>query len=159
MRMEFSRLNIAEVIDSAWDALRPAAAAKGIVVTLEVRNAFVRGDRMRLQQVFWNLISNAVKFTPSEGHIVITGEPDDQATTIGVSDDGVGIDPEFLPFVFDRFRQGTGVHTAAGGLGLGLSIVRQIVEAHGGSVAAASDGNGRGTTFRVRLPLAKKNGG
>src|SRR5262245_9712388 len=158
MRMEFSRLNIAEVVDSAWEGLRPAAAAKGIVVTLEVRNAFVRGDRMRLQQVFWNLISNAVKFTPSEGHIAITGEPDDQATTIAVSDDGVGIDPEFLPFVFDRFRQGTGVHTSAGGLGLGLSIVRQIVEAHGGSVAAASDGSGLGTTFRVRLPLAKKNG-
>jgi PAS domain S-box-containing protein len=158
MRMEFSRLNIAEVIDGAWEALRPAAAAKGIVVTLEVRNAFVRGDRMRLQQVFWNLISNAVKFTSSQGHIAITGESDDHATTIAVSDDGVGMDPAFLPFVFDRFRQGSGVHTSAGGLGLGLSIVRQIVEAHGGSVAAASDGVGCGATFRVLLPLAKKNG-
>ena len=158
MRMEFSRLNIAEVIDGAWEALRPAAAAKRILVTLEVGNAFVRGDRMRLQQVFWNLISNAVKFTPSQGHIAITSESDDQATTIAVSDNGVGIDQEFLPFVFDRFRQGAGVHMSAGGLGLGLSIVRQIVEAHGGSVGAASDGSGCGTTFRVRLPLDSKTG-
>jgi PAS domain S-box-containing protein len=155
MRMEFARLNVAEVVDGAWQALRPAAEAKGVHVAQDVPPMFVRGDRMRLQQVFWNLMSNAVKFTAAGGCISIRGDGAGPLTTVAVTDDGVGIDPAFLPFVFDRFRQGDGVHIAAGGLGLGLSLVRQIVEAHGGSVTASSDGANRGATFLVALPTLK----
>jgi len=115
----------------------------------------VSGDADRLQQVVWNLLSNAVKFTPVEGQITIRLEREGAHVTITVNDTGEGIEPEFLPFVFDRFRQFESrparVH---GGLGLGLAIVRHLVELHGGTVSAASRGRGHGATFTVTLPLA-----
>jgi PAS domain S-box-containing protein len=154
MRMEFARLNLAEVVDGAWQAVRPTSEVKGLRVALDVPATFVRADRMRLQQVFWNLMSNAVKFTPAGGQITVCGGSRESFATVAVSDDGAGIDAAFLPHVFDRFRQGDGVHSAAGGLGLGLSLVRQIVEAHGGIVTASSEGAGRGAAFTVELPLA-----
>jgi signal transduction histidine kinase len=113
----------------------------------------VSGDPDRLQQVVWNLLSNAVKFTPSGGHVHLLLEQTDSFAHIVVSDDGQGVDPAFLPHIFERFRQADSRFSREhGGLGIGLSIVRELVELHGGSVAASSDGPGAGATFRVRLP-------
>jgi CheY-like chemotaxis protein len=114
----------------------------------------VSGDPDRLQQVVWNLLSNAVKFTPKGGRVQIRLERVNSHVEIVVGDNGIGIRPDFLPYVFERFRQAdAGTTRKSGGLGLGLAIVRHLVEMHGGSVAAASDGEGTGATFRVRLPL------
>jgi CheY-like chemotaxis protein len=114
----------------------------------------VSGDPGRLQQVVWNLVSNAVKFTPKQGRVQVRLERVNSHVEIVVSDTGIGIRTDFLPFVFDRFRQGDGGTTRkTGGLGLGLAIVRHIVEMHGGTVEASSAGEGQGATFRVRLPL------
>ena len=120
------------------------------------RNARLQaGDAVRLQQVLWNLISNAVKFTPAGGSVAVSAQPCDAEVIISVSDSGIGIAPDFLPHVFERFRQADSSPTREhGGLGLGLAIIRHIVELHGGLVAVASDGVGRGTTFTVRLPAA-----
>jgi CheY-like chemotaxis protein len=116
----------------------------------------VSGDADRLQQVVWNLLSNAVKFTPEEGEITIRLERKGASVALTVTDTGEGIEPEFLPFVFDRFRQFEGRPARThGGLGLGLAIVRHLVEAHGGTVSAASRGRGQGATFTVTLPLAR----
>src|SRR5262249_33733027 len=118
----------------------------------------VSGDADRLQQVVWNLLSNAVKFTPPGGLVGVRLERDVASVTITVSDTGEGIEPEFLPFVFDRFRQFEGGSTrSSGGLGLGLAIVRHLVESHGGTVGAESRGRGQGATFTVRLPLTALN--
>ena len=104
--------------------------------------------------MFWNLLSNAVKFTPRSGRIDVGASQADTQVTVWVRDTGIGIDPAFLPYVFDRFRQADQTVTRGhGGLGLGLAIVKQLVELHGGSVSAASDGTGRGSTFTVRLPV------
>jgi CheY-like chemotaxis protein/anti-sigma regulatory factor (Ser/Thr protein kinase) len=112
-------------------------------------------DPDRLQQVLWNLLSNAIKFTPKGGHVTVTAARRESAVRFTVSDTGVGIKPEFLPHVFERFRQAESSTTRAyGGLGLGLAIVRHLVELHGGTVAVHSEGEGRGTTFTVRLPAA-----
>ena len=144
------------------DVVRPAANAKKIrlVSALNPAAGPVSGDADRLQQVVWNLLSNAVKFTPVEGQITIRLEREGAHVTITVSDSGEGIEPEFLPFVFDRFRQFESrparVH---GGLGLGLAIVRHLVESHGGTVGAASRGRGQGATFTVTLPLAAPRDG
>jgi len=111
-----------------------------------------------LQQVAWNLLSNAVKFTPAGGEVAVRLEREGESVTITVSDTGYGIDPEFLPFVFDRFRQfESGPTRPSGGLGLGLAIVRHLVESHGGTVSAASPGRGQGATFTVTLPLASSS--
>jgi CheY-like chemotaxis protein len=115
----------------------------------------ISGDADRLQQVVWNLMSNAVKFTPAGGRVDVRLERLNSHVELTVSDTGAGIHPEFLPYVFERFRQAdAGVTRKTGGLGLGLAIVRHIVEMHGGTVDAASPGPGKGATFRVRLPLA-----
>lgn len=155
LRLEITELDLSEVIAAATDAVRPAAEAKGIrlQVLLDSEAGLVSGDANRLQQVVWNLVSNAVKFTPKEGRVQIRLERINSHVEITVSDTGKGIDPDFLPHVFDRFRQADQTTTRRqGGLGLGLSIVRQLVEMHGGTVHAESEGDGTGTSFIVKLP-------
>jgi CheY-like chemotaxis protein len=144
------------VIESAADSMRPAAEAKGIELqtTLDPQANLVSGDAGRLQQVVWNLISNAIKFTPQLGRVQILTERIDSQVEIKVIDTGPGIKPEFLPYIFDRFRQEDSSTTRAqGGLGLGLSIVRHLVELHGGTVTAESRRDTNGAIFTVRLPL------
>ena len=128
----------------------------------------VLGDADRLQQIVWNLLSNAVKFTPEGGRVELRMEGDAERVRIIVSDSGEGIEPEFLPYVFDRFRQAdTSVTRRFGGLGLGLSLVKQLTELHGGTISAASEGSGRGATSssrcrdwpRSRRPLRRRNAG
>jgi signal transduction histidine kinase len=117
---------------------------------------YVLGDRTRLQQVLWNLLSNAVKFTPEGGRVEVRIEAQDRNVEISVADTGKGIAPEFLPVVFDRFWQAdSSAPRPQGGLGLGLSLVKHLVEMHGGTVAAASEGIGRGATFHVTLPRTR----
>lgn len=149
-------VDLCDIVARAVDAVRPAADAKGIVIAVEdTPDCFSFGDPDRLQQIFWNLLSNAVKFTPPEGTIDVAVRRDERRVTVRVTDTGAGIPAEFLPFVFDRFRQADQTTTRAhGGLGLGLSIVKHLSELHGGSVSAASDGVGRGARFEVQLPAA-----
>jgi CheY-like chemotaxis protein len=144
------------VVQTAVDSVRPSADAKGIRlhVVLDPRAGPVLGDPERLQQVVWNLLSNAIKFTPKEGRVQIQLQRVNSHVEIVVSDTGVGIAGEFLPYVFDRFRQADASITRKhGGLGLGLSIVRHLVELHGGSVRAESEGEDMGSIFSVVLPI------
>jgi signal transduction histidine kinase/DNA-binding response OmpR family regulator len=146
-----------KVLDTAFDSMRPAADAKGIEfsITTDSSQCFVGGDPNRLQQIFWNLFSNAVKFTPREGQVKVDLRIDDSFARVSVTDTGIGINPEFLPFIFDRFRQADGSTTREhGGLGLGLAIVRHLVDLHHGTVEVESEGKDRGTTFSVLFPLA-----
>jgi CheY-like chemotaxis protein len=155
-RLNVEPMYAVRIIESAIESMRPAAAAKGVRIqsTLDPDAGPVSGDAGRLQQVVWNLLSNAVKFTPRDGRVQVRLTRINSHIEIAVSDTGQGIAPEFLPYVFDRFRQADGSSTRShGGLGLGLAIVRHIVELHGGSVAADSSGLCQGTTFTVRLPL------
>ena len=155
LRLEIGAVDLTKVITAAIDGVRPAMEAKGIrlQVVLDSETGPISGDANRLQQVVWNLVSNAVKFTPPDGRVQLRLERVNSHVEITVSDTGKGIAPEFLPYIFDRFRQADQTTTRRqGGLGLGLSIVRQIVEMHGGSVAAASAGEGKGTSFIVKLP-------
>ncbi|MBD2436060.1 ATP-binding protein [Nostoc sp. FACHB-110] len=155
LRLEAKPLNLATVIMSAIDAIRHAAEAKNIDLQLQLANVEpVLGDQNRLQQVVWNLLSNAVKFTPEGGRIAVELQQTNSMAEIIVSDTGIGIKPEFLPYVFDRFRQADGSTTREfGGLGLGLAIVRHLVELHGGTVQADSKGIAQGSTFTIKLPL------
>ncbi|MCA1616283.1 MAG: GAF domain-containing protein [Acidobacteria bacterium] len=156
LRLNVRPVDLAPVIETAVDAVRPAAAAKGIrlQVVLDPHTGPVSGDPDRLQQVVWNLLSNAIKFTPKEGRVQVLLSRADSHLEVTVSDTGPGIEPEFLPFVFDRFRQADPTTTRThGGLGLGLAIVRHLTELHGGTVRAESAGEGGGSTFRVTLPL------
>ena len=150
---------LADVVSTAAEGLRPAAEAKGLTLAVDVSRASsisVLGDAGRLEQVVGNLLGNGIKFTPAPGRVDVQLASDDQEATLTVRDTGEGIPPEFLPSVFDRFRQADGsVARRHGGLGLGLSIARHIVEMHAGSIAAASDGPGRGATFTVRLPVIR----
>jgi PAS domain S-box-containing protein len=149
-------VNLATSITAALETVRLAAEAKSIQIqtVLEPNVGEVLGDSGRLQQVVWNLVSNAVKFTSPEGRVDIRLESFDDCAQIQVSDTGKGISPDFLPYVFESFRQADNATTRQfGGLGLGLAIVRQIVELHGGTVQAASLGEGQGATFTIRLPL------
>ncbi|WP_437878104.1 hybrid sensor histidine kinase/response regulator [Sorangium sp. So ce513] len=157
LRLDVKPVELVAVIDAALDVVRPAADAKAVRLEplLDPGVAPVAGDAGRLQQVVWNLLSNAVKFTPRGGLVSIRLERADGAAEIVVSDTGQGIDPSFLPYVFEQFRQAdSGTTRKHGGLGLGLTIVRSLVEMHGGTVQAQSDGEGRGAAFTVRLPLA-----
>jgi PAS domain S-box-containing protein len=163
LRLDVRSVAPASFIEAAIEAVLPAAEAKGIVVerSLSPDVAEISGDPARLQQVVWNLLSNAIKFTPKGGRVRVRLEGAGSHAEISVSDTGDGIGREFLPYVFDRFRQAD--QTTArryGGLGLGLSIVRHLVELHGGTVRAESPGQGEGATFTVRLPLvpARKAG-
>ena len=157
MRLEVSPVELGAVAEAALDSVRPAAAAKGIVLESFADPSVgpVAGDPGRLQQIIWNLLSNAVKFTPKHGTVSVQIEAVESQARIRVSDSGRGIEPAFLPQIFDRFRQADSSSTRTeGGLGLGLAIVRHLVELHGGTVEAESPGLGRGATFTVRLPLA-----
>ena len=156
LRLDVTRVEPGSFIESAIEALRPAAEAKDVRVqrVIDTGVASVAGDPARLQQVVWNLLSNAIKFTPKGGRVQVRLERVDSHLEIGVSDTGIGIKPEFLPHVFERFRQADQTTTRQyGGLGLGLAIVRQLVELHGGTVGADSAGEGKGATFTVRLPV------
>ena len=156
IRLDVQPVDLPLVVHNAVATMQPAADAKAVRLqtVVDPRVGPVSGDPDRLQQVVWNLVSNAVKFTPKGGRVQLRLELVNSQVEIVVSDTGVGIRPDFLPHVFDRFRQAdAGTTRQTGGLGLGLSIVRQIVEMHGGSVDASSEGEGRGATFRVRLPL------
>jgi signal transduction histidine kinase len=142
------------VVESAVEVIRPVALGKRIVleVRMPAEPCVVNGDQDRLRQVVWNLLSNAVKFTPAEGKVSVDLQSSGGMYELSVSDTGPGIKTEFLPFVFDRFRQGDGSMTREhGGLGLGLSIVKELTEVHGGSVSVTSPGEGQGSTFFVRL--------
>jgi PAS domain S-box-containing protein len=156
LRLDVRTVESAALIDTAIAAVRPAAEAKSVRIQ-KVLNAGcgkMTGDPSRLQQVFWNLLSNAVKFTPKGGTVQITLQCTASHMEISVSDTGQGINQEFLPYVFDRFRQADSTTTRKhGGLGLGLAIVRHLVELHGGTVRAESAGTGQGATFTVALPL------
>src|SRR5205814_180353 len=141
---------------NAVESIRPAADAKQIRLQtmLDPRAAPIPGDPDRLQQVVWNLVSNAVKFTPKGGIVQVRLQRIDSHVEIVVSDTGFGIPPDFLPHIFERFRQAdSGTTREHGGIGLGLAIVRHLVELHGGSVHVTSGGRDKGSTFRVRLPL------
>jgi signal transduction histidine kinase/ActR/RegA family two-component response regulator len=155
IRLNLSTVSPVNVVEAAMEAIRPAAETKGVTVTIHVEGfvADVLADPHRLQQVVWNLLANAVRFTPQGGWVDVAVRQTHDSTQIVVGDTGAGISPDFLPHVFDRFRQGqTGTTRTHGGLGLGLSIVRHLVELHGGTVTAASAGLSRGATFTVTLP-------
>jgi PAS domain S-box-containing protein len=157
LRIDVRPVDPNSFIEAAVEAVRPAAEAKGVRLQKVIDTGLVSvpGDPMRLQQVVWNLLSNAIKFTPRGGRVQVRLERVNSHVEIAVSDTGAGIAPEFLPHVFDRFRQADGTTTRRqGGLGLGLSIVRHLVELHGGTVRADSPGEGRGSTFTVLLPVA-----
>lgn len=157
IRLDVAPIEIAQVIEAAVDALRPTADTRGLRLQtmLDTKPNLVLGDAGRLQQIIWNLLSNAIKFTPKGGRVQITLERINSHIEIRVSDTGQGISSEFLPYVFERFRQADSSTTRKyGGLGLGLAIVRHLTELHGGSVAAESPGEGLGSTFILRLPLA-----
>jgi len=157
VKLELTPVSLARVILDAVDSVRPGAAARAIDLRLDVDEGPVaNADPDRLQQVVWNLLSNASKFTPEGGRIDVTLRANRTHATITVADTGVGISSDFLPHVFDRFRQAEqGFTRSHGGLGLGLAIVKQLVEMHGGEATARSDGPGKGAIFDVRLPLAR----
>ncbi len=152
--IESGLVPLRRVIEDAVDSLMPAASAKAIHVTREfTADLSVLGDRDRLQQVVWNLVSNAFKFTPKGGSVAVRLIEVDGDVLVEVSDTGIGISPDFLPFVFDRFRQAdSSMSRRHNGLGLGMAIVRHLVELHGGTVTVESAGEQKGTTFRLRLP-------
>jgi signal transduction histidine kinase len=157
--LDSSLVGLSQIIDSAIEVVRPTAESKHIRIQFKkpAEPVWVTGDGARLQQVVWNLLSNAVKFTGDRGSVSVVLDKGEHHAHISVSDDGVGISPEFLPYVFDRFRQADGSSTRKhGGLGLGLAIVRHIVEMHGGSVYVESRGKGQGTTFTIELPLVPR---
>jgi PAS domain S-box-containing protein len=160
LNLKMLPVNLVPVIEAGLETVRLAAEAKNIQIQTMLDASFgqVLGDSGRLQQVIWNLLSNAVKFTPEGGKIDIQLEYVDAEAQITVSDTGKGISPEFLPYVFEYFRQADGTTTRKfGGLGLGLAIVRHLTELHGGTIQAESLGEGQGAIFRVRLPLIKKD--
>jgi PAS domain S-box-containing protein len=162
VRLNVQRVILSSIVQAAVETARPTAEAKGIrlqAIIDPLHGVVVSGDGNRLQQVLWNLLSNAVKFTPKDGRVQVLLERINSHLEISVIDTGEGIKPEFLPYVFDRFRQAdASTSRSHGGLGLGLSIVKQLVELHGGSVGVKSDGPGLGSTFIVSLPITVVHG-
>jgi signal transduction histidine kinase/CheY-like chemotaxis protein len=149
-------VHLAEVVPDAVDSVKPSAEAKRITIEADVPRGLppISADGERLQQILWNLLSNSIKFTPEGGRITVRAARAGAEIEITVADTGIGLSPEFLPFAFERFRQGDQSFTRShGGLGLGLAIVKHLVEMHGGEVSAESAGVGQGATFRVRLPV------
>jgi len=161
LRLDVRPVDPAAVVNAVLDTVRPAADAKSIQIEAAIDSGpgMVSADPMRLQQVVWNLLNNAIKFTPKEGRVKVRLERRDSEIHLTVCDSGQGISAEFLPFVFDRFRQADSTTTRRhSGLGLGLAIVRHLVELHGGTVQAESDGEGLGAIFTLRLPLMANPG-
>jgi len=159
LRLDLHPLNLAPIVDAALDALRPTADVKGIKLQTRFvpEECLVKGDPHRLRQVIWNLLSNAIKFTQRGGSVSIDLNCIESTARLTVSDTGDGISPDFLPYVFDRFRQAEGsISRKQGGLGLGLAVARHLVELHGGTVTAESEGLGKGSEFTVDLPLAQE---
>ena len=159
LRLDLHPLNVAPIVEAAIDALRPTADVKGIQLRIEMLSGscLVKGDPNRLRQVIWNLLSNAIKFTQRGGVVTLTLKCVGGTVRLTVADTGDGISAEFLPYVFDRFRQAEGsISRKQGGLGLGLAVVRHLVELHGGSIEAESGGLGHGSLFTVDLPLAQE---
>jgi signal transduction histidine kinase/CheY-like chemotaxis protein len=157
LSLALAPLELAPVVEAGVDTLRPAAAAKQVAIETAVaaEDDRVLGDRQRLQQVVWNLVSNAVKFAPQGGHVSVRLVGEASHVELDVADDGPGLSPEFIPYAFDRFRQADSSSTRRhGGLGLGLAIVKSLVELHGGSVSAGNREDRSGALFRVRLPRA-----
>ena len=156
LRLDVRRIDLADVIRAAAETVEPAATAKGIrlQLVLDPLTGPVSGDPNRLQQVFWNLLSNAIKFTPKGGRVQVLLERINSHVEVSVIDTGEGIDPAFLPHIFDRFRQADATTTRRhGGLGLGLAIVWQLIELHGGTIRAKSPGKDHGSTFITAVPL------
>jgi signal transduction histidine kinase len=150
---------LAPILEAAMETVRGSADAKDIKIVTDFEDVQspINGDPHRLQQIFWNLLSNAVKFTPSEGRVAVSLRAEDDHCRIQVTDTGIGIPADLLPYIFDRFRQGAdGNSTTRSGLGLGLAIVRHLVELHNGSIEAASSGPGQGAVFTLRFPFAAK---
>jgi PAS domain S-box-containing protein len=156
LELDLAPLNVATIVERALEAVRPAADEKGVSISLVFppKPVVVVGDAVRLRQVCWNLLSNALKFTDAGGRVTIAWRAENSYARLEVTDDGQGISREFLPHVFERFRQEGGARRSRAGLGLGLALVSEIVQAHGGTVSARSEGEGRGSTFTVTLPLA-----
>jgi signal transduction histidine kinase len=155
LRLETAPMALEPIVRSAVEGIAPAAAAKSIAVDMELDpgTGTIRGDADRLQQVLWNILNNAVKFTPEHGRVAVRLRALAADLEIRVSDTGKGSAAEFMPYVFERFRQGEGEGPRReGGVGLGMAIARHIVEMHGGAIGAESAGPGQGTTFTVRLP-------
>jgi signal transduction histidine kinase/ActR/RegA family two-component response regulator len=157
MKIEPEPVELAHVVEEAIDTVRSAAEAKKVTLSSQIATGlWINGDERRLQQVVWNLLTNAVKFTPEEGSVFVELREETTTAAIEVRDTGQGIDPAFMPHIFERFRQADSSTTRPHmGLGLGLAIVRHLVELHGGTISAESKGEGRGSTFRVRLPLLR----
>ena len=156
LRLDMQPVDVNTAIDAAIESVRPAASAKRQSIRVEraTEPVLISADASRLQQMLWNLLANATKYTPRGGQIDVAVTPADTDVEIRVSDNGIGISPEMLAHVFERFRQGhTGPAREFGGVGLGLAIVRHLAEMHGGSVSAVSEGPGRGSTFMLSLPL------
>jgi signal transduction histidine kinase len=148
-------VDLRAAVSAAVETIRPAATTKNVDLTADMANARVDGDPSRLQQVATNLLSNALKFTPAGGQVTVSLTVVDGHASLVVRDSGEGISPELRPHIFDRFRQGDSSSTRAhGGLGLGLALAKHIVDAHGGTIEAHSDGSGHGSTFSVRIPCS-----
>jgi signal transduction histidine kinase len=155
LRLDMKPVGLPSAVEAALDSVKPAADAKNVHLACDLDHecGLMMGDSNRLQQIVWNLLSNAVKFTPPGGYVRVTLRRDDSDIKLTVSDTGKGITPQFLPYVFERFRQAeTMVSRTSTGLGLGLSIARHLVELHGGVIEASSEGEGHGATFTVTFP-------
>jgi CheY-like chemotaxis protein len=161
LRLNPRLVDLSTVVRAAIDVVRPTAEARGVLLDIRIDPDIDRlsGDPDRLEQVIWNLLINAIKFTPAEGRVTVRVESLGAEVRLTVADTGEGIDPGFLPYIFERFRQADGSTTRThGGLGLGLAIVRHLVELHGGQVVAESAGRGKGARFIVTLPLPSRAG-
>ena len=160
LRLEIRMVDLSSVITAALESLRDSVARKHLDLQLNLSSVWVAGDQARLQQIVTNLLTNAVQFTPGEGRITVTAAADGDDAVVRVQDTGAGIDPAFLPHVFEQFRQGEeGLSRKHGGLGLGLAVVKQLIDLHGGTVAVTSPGVGEGSTFTIRLPRASVSPG
>jgi two-component system, sensor histidine kinase len=152
MRLEISEIDLSQIGAAVIEAVKADAVRKGIRLTMSTRPTVIQGDGGRLQQVITNLLNNAIQFTPEGGDVALRIEPDGDAAVVDIVDSGIGIEREFLPNVFEQFRQADSVKEGHGGLGLGLAIARHIVDLHGGRISAHSDGLGCGARFVVRVP-------
>ncbi|HEY1957923.1 MAG TPA: ATP-binding protein [Polyangiaceae bacterium] len=154
LHVKFNAADLKQAIEAAVESVRPQLDAKKLALAMRLESLRVKGDQDRLQQIAWNLLSNAIKFTPAGGSIDVALERHDTHANLVIRDSGSGIAPDFLPYVFSRFEQADVRRTRNhGGLGLGLAIVKHLVEAHGGSVVVESDGEGKGATFKVDIPI------